>query len=307
MLGSFSLQLWSLILSECDFINAGSNSLEGDLDDVAIPEPKRRTPTHTHTLWPTPIEASVNSSRNASSSSDWAEKENLRYSRSRQNDIPRQQRRTPAREAHRLPDAKHHVPRPARLHLHPVHPSPDRQACPFIRIPPGQRFEAGHSRPQRRPPVEPLAQPPLPAAARQLPRALRHVVGNGEAGDVGERGRGGHVARGAADDDGELGFVVDFGVGGGLVGFLGHARDGDGAEGVVERGGRLVEEDRVGGKGHARLGGVGGVVEAEAADRARRGGGERAEEATSDGRGVGGDGVGCGWLAGRGGVGGVEL
>src|SRR5690606_1019806 len=79
----------------------------------------------------------------------------------------------------------------------------------------------------------------------------------------------GDVLANAADDDGELGLVVDLG-GGGIGG-----RDDDGVAGILHRGGRLHEEHGALGHAFAALLGVFAVVESDSEDVGRH---DRREE-----------------------------
>ena len=114
-----------------------------------------------------------------------------------------------------------------------------------------------------------LALDPL-ATAFELPGAFAVVVVEHVASDAGGGLGGGNVAGHAANDDSELDLPV---------GFFGVARDDEVVVGADDRGGRLEEHDRFGGRGHAGFGGVVAVVKADADNLARAG--DRASEAGS--------------------------
>ena len=110
--------------------------------------------------------------------------------------------------------------------------------------------------------VEGLAHHPLLARLVELPVACRDVVADGVAGDVLHRPIAGDVPPPLADDDHQLGLVIDLGA------HLGQDDLGPRADQ-----GRCVfaEDDRLGGDRHAALGGVVAIVQAQADDLGRVG------------------------------------
>lgn len=145
---------------------------------------------------------------------------------------------------------------PAYLHSLSVEPCPDTQALRVL-----NDIGADDSRPVRSPPVEALAQRPLAASVLDLPVAVGDVVAHGIAEDVVQGLILGHLLAALADHDDELALVIQ------ALALLGNGRDGDGVAVGGQRGDRLVEQDGELGLRHARLVGVQGVVEAEAAHR----------------------------------------
>ena len=117
---------------------------------------------------------------------------------------------------------------------------------------------------------------------------MRHIIPDAITRDVGQGIGLGDVRAGAADDGDELALVVE------AEGLLGDGGDGDGIEGPGDGGDGLVEQHRVGGQRHVGLGGVPGVVEAQAAHRLDVGAVERRQQQphVSD---LLGDGVGAPW------------
>ena len=156
----------------------------------------------------------------------------------RHNQTPRLQRLPRTQETHQLPNPKHQIPRIALLPLLPIHKRPQRQPA---RIP--QQFRRRNTRPQRRVLVEALAETPLRHHAGfvfvHLPVAAADVVAGGVARDVREGVGFGDVFGVGADDDGQLAFVVAFG--------LAEGGDGDRGAGVGYSVGGFDEEGWVGG------------------------------------------------------------
>jgi len=101
---------------------------------------------------------------------------------------------------------------------------------------------------------------------------VRYIIPDTVTGDVGQGIGLGDVRAGAADDGDELALVVE------AEGLLGDGGDGDGIEGAGDGGDGFVEQDRVGGQRHVGLGGVPGVVEAQAAHRLDVGAVERRQQ-----------------------------
>src|SRR5204862_4826481 len=97
------------------------------------------------------------------------------------------------------------------------------------------------------------------AGALELKLALGDVIADEIAGHIVERLLLRHVARGAADGDGQFDLPV------GLLGVFGY---GDGVVGAGDRAGRLRENDGLLGQRRTRFGGVIGVVEADGDDLA---------------------------------------
>ena len=123
-----------------------------------------------------------------------------------------------------------------------------------------------------------LALDPL-AGAFELEGALGEVVDDAVAGDVGEGVGLGDVAGFLADDDAQFDFPI---------GLEGAAGEDDIVIGAADGGGGLHEEEGFGGDCHAGLGGVIGVVEADAEEFADAGdAGADAGVAGDDGQGVG--------------------
>ena len=122
------------------------------------------------------------------------------------------------------------------------------------------------SGPDRGERVEGLAGHPLLARLVELPVARRDVVADRVAADVLERLLPGMCLPASADHHHQLGLVVD------LVAHRGQ----DDRTAVADQGGRiLAEEDRLGRRRHAALGGVVAIVQSDADDLARVGHGRQ--------------------------------
>ena len=139
--------------------------------------------------------------------------------RARHDQAPSLQRLAGTQERNQLPNPKHKIP---RITLLPHLPINTRLQLQPARIP--QHLRRSNTRPQRRVLVETLAEAPLRHHARlvlvHLPVAARHVVAGSVARDVREGVGFGDVLGVFADDDGQLAFVVAFG--------LAQGGDGDG-------------------------------------------------------------------------------
>lgn len=156
----------------------------------------------------------------------------------RHNQTTRLQRLPRAQETHQLPNPKHQIPRIALLPLLPIHKRPQRQPA---RVP--QQLRRRDARPEGSVLVEALAEAPLRHHAGfvlvHLPVAAADVVARHVARDVREGVGFGDVLGVFADDDGQLAFVVAFG--------LAEGGDGDGGAGVGDGVRGFDEEGWVGG------------------------------------------------------------
>lgn len=149
----------------------------------------------------------------------------------------------------------------------PVQLGPDTEGLRVL-----DEARADDSRAVGGPAVKALAERPLAAAVLDLPVAVGDVVADGVAHDVVEGVGLRHLGAALADDDDKLALVVQAGA---LLGDGGH---GDGVAVGAQGGDGLVEEDGELGLGHARLLGVEGVVEPQAAQGARVGGRQGREQ-----------------------------
>ena len=193
--------------------------------------------------------------------------------RARADHVAGLQRHESADVADEIGDAEDHLGGGAVLHALAVEIEPQTQVLRIAHLVGGDQ-----PRPQRGERVAALALDPL-AAALVLERPLRDVVHGAVAGDVAQRLVLGHVPGGRADHRGQLDFPVNP---------LALARQHHRIVRAVERGRRLEEQDRLLGDRVAALGGVVGIVEADAHELADVRDGHPEPRVALDGRKPGG-------------------